>query len=737
MKAQLVVLAAALALAACAATKPKPAVVNPNKGQLAAPHRLGADNVNVAGADLLYLFDRPPEPVFTLRGVNRDVAYDVPEQYLPERYKQVAAAIAATARQNGVRLIPVPYVDLTEYEAAFADVEVALPYRDKKYSRAAPPHITIAVRFEHFFRNTTSNGELLARAVWARLRYHPEVVLDGLRANLVRKSGAQQGVQMPEVTQYHPEMFIDDKWFSKVEEEMYIVPDGQRVVIPVLRNETQTDTAEGKIWYWLEDTHLNVFHWRWHINYPPGYDDDEYVDRDRRGELFVYFHRQMLGRLNAERFANGAPRLLPLEYKEPVAEAFFPHMLDLHQRIGYPARQANTSLLPQETSIAQLDTWHDRYRQVLDQGYFVTPEGNQIELVGIKGLDTVANALEANALLSPNLDFYGTIHNQLHGVMGNAHDPLSQNFEPISTMSVLLTVRDIGFYRLHLHMDDLYEEYKTKYLQPYEKNELTWDYVTVTGVSVTSDVTKTVNELHTFWQESDLDLSLGLAYTPTGRVYGRFRHLQHERFTYQIQVTNTDLQERSGLVRLFLLMVSDENGHDLDLSFVQRFAIEMDRFEVALAPGENNIVRESTATPVTLDQDAIYSTQSTLFNARRVNQCRCGWPQTLLIPRGNETGITYKLFAMVTDYSQDRAPASADEICHDGWSFCGVPGSTYYPDKRAMGYPFDRAFPAGTTLDSFLTQSMAVQDIVIKFDDSRVDPPSALLPGAISTSWMP
>lgn len=33
-------------------------------------------------SDLLYLFDRPAEPVFTLRGLRRDTAFDVPDSYL-------------------------------------------------------------------------------------------------------------------------------------------------------------------------------------------------------------------------------------------------------------------------------------------------------------------------------------------------------------------------------------------------------------------------------------------------------------------------------------------------------------------------------------------------------------------------------------------------------------------------------------------------------------------------------
>ena len=48
-------------------------------------------------------------------------------------------------------------------------------------------------------------------------------------------------------------------------------------------------------------------------------------------------------------------------------------------------------------------------------------------LEGIRGLDIMANAVEPNGLLSPHLDYYGSIHNGLHGVLGKAHDPLGLN----------------------------------------------------------------------------------------------------------------------------------------------------------------------------------------------------------------------------------------------------------------------------------------------------------------------
>jgi hypothetical protein len=49
-------------------------------------------------------------------------------------------------------------------------------------------------------------------------------------------------------------------------------------------------------------------------------------------------------------------------------------------------------------------------------------------------------------------------------------------------------------------------------------------------------------------------------------------------------------------------------------------------------------------------------------------------------------------------------------------SFCGVRDASY-PDKRPMGYPFDRPLPAGTTVDDVVARqpNMAMREIAIRF----------------------
>ncbi len=50
--------------------------------------------------------------------------------------------------------------------------------------------------------------------------------------------------------------------------------------------------------------------------------------------------------------------------------------------------------------------------------------------------------------------------------------------------------------------------------------------------------------------------------------------------------------------------------------------------------------------------------------------------------------MTFDLFVMVTSWKEDRV--DTDDL-DQGTSYCGVKNEKY-PDKRAMGFPFDRTF---------------------------------------------
>ena len=67
--------------------------------------------------------------------------------------------------------------------------------------------------------------------------------------------------------------------------------------------------------------------------------------------------------------------------------------------------------------------------------------------------------------------------------------------------------------------------------------------------------------------------------------------------------------------------------------------------------------------------------------------CDCGWPYTLLLPRGTPEGMAFRLAVFCTDAARDLVRSSSE--C-GSMSFCGA--VERYPDTRDMGYPFSRPF---------------------------------------------
>lgn len=63
----------------------------------------------------------------------------------------------------------------------------------------------------------------------------------------------------------------------------------------------------------------------------------------------------------------------------------------------------------------------------------------------------------------------------------------------------------------------------------------------------------------------------------------------------------------------------------------------------------------------------------------------------------------------------------------NSFAYCGLQDRKY-PDKRAMGYPFDRSARDGIgSLEKFLTSNMQVQTVTIAHNDKRVETKMKLL----------
>ncbi|XP_031638947.1 phenoloxidase 2-like, partial [Contarinia nasturtii] len=500
--------------------------------------------------------------------------------------------------------------------------------------------------------------------------------------------------------------------------------------ITVPKDYTASDLEpEHRLWYFREDIGINLHHWHWHLVYP--FDgSDAVVRKDRRGELFYYMHQQIVARYNFERFSNNLPRVQRLNnFREPIAEAYFPKMDSLVASRAWPARPSNTRITDMNRELDQirfdvsdLERWTNRFVEACHQGFVMNTNGERVTLDERTGIDTLGNIMESSQL-SINRPLYGDLHNMGHVFISYSHDPDNRHLESFGVMGDSATaMRDPVFYRWHAYIDDLFQEHKQR-LPQYTTQQLDYSGIRVTGVEV-QPKRGPANTLQTFWQQSDVDLSRGLDFNPRGSVLARFTHLQHSNFEYRINITNNTGAQAMGTCRIFMAPRNDERGTPMFFRDQRQMMTEMDKFTVSLNPGDNLIRRNSTDSSVTIPFERTFRNldrnrpTAGSQNEAEFNFCGCGWPQHMLVPKGLPgTGLPVDLFVMVSNYQDDRIDQDLVGTCNDAASFCGV-RDRRYPDRRSMGYPFDRLPRTGVdSLQQFLTPNMATTQITIVHTD--------------------
>lgn len=531
------------------------------------------------------------------------------------------------------------------------------------------------------------------------------------------------------LTHYEPARKIPIPRLEEREPEKVLGTGVSAVVDEGLEGLEQTvPVVETNLNYFREDALLNEHHDHWHIVYPwggvsaTGSEEDRKI-RPRQGELFLYMHQQMLARYDAERASFGFPKVQPLsDYRAPIAETYDPR--PPLSRFYTP----RTTVVPMAADSGGYTVQHHeerrtRLEQAIADGKF------KVGAQPVDGADVVADsdllgcAIEGN-INSPSMEmipgegpsldplsFYGHLHNFGHVLISEA----VPGNNPGVMSDTATAIRDPVFYRWHRHIDDLSFAWQEKRF----KDE-PWDFkadappVSIGDSDVilvrTSDVAErwepdfdwrdygqalfggdhwsepasapATDELRTYMTQRPF------LYSDTGRqppvVFNTtLTYLEQEEFVYFLRVANPG-DERRVTVRIFI--VPEEHAND------RRMWIEMDKFRYALkADSKTVIFRPAWLASVIRKpgtKPPLYVPLRRRLGPEDVDSwCECGWPYNLLLPRGNEDGMKFRMLVMLTDWTVDTV--DAERGC-GSFSYCGARSS--YPDMRPMGYPFDRPF---------------------------------------------
>ncbi|XP_054709528.1 hemocyanin A chain-like [Uloborus diversus] len=472
---------------------------------------------------------------------------------------------------------------------------------------------------------------------------------------------------------------------------------------------------EYKLAYYREDIGVNAHHWHWHVVYPSVYDAKFFGQpKDRKGELFYYMHQQMCARYDCERLSNGLNRMVAFHNFEEPLEGYAAHLTHIASGRYYAARPNGLAMHDlRSVDVQDMERWTERILEAIHIGKVIDAEGHDIPLDEENGADIIGALIESS-VDSKNPQFYGNLHNWGHVMMAYIHDPDGRFKETPGVMNDTATsLRDPIFYRFHRFIDNVFQEYKHT-LPVYTKEKLNFQDVQVTEIKVNAKIS---NVIHTFIREDELELSHCMQFATPGSVRARYHHLDHEAFSYIITTVNNSNVEKQGTVRIFLAPKYDELGNIIPLDEQRRLFIEMDKFSIELRPGKNTLVRSSTDSSVTIS--STYTFKELLhgedMQEDRDEFCSCGWPQHLLVPKGNDKGMVFDLFVMITDAEKDKVATTGKTACTDALSYCGVMGEKY-PDKKPMGFPFDRTIVAESQ-EEFCTPNMLISNVIVRFQD--------------------
>ncbi|XP_045122313.1 hemocyanin B chain-like [Portunus trituberculatus] len=502
----------------------------------------------------------------------------------------------------------------------------------------------------------------------------------------VTHSDVMQEVVLPPLYEVTPHMFTNSEVIDKAyAAKMTQTPGDFKMTFTGSKK-----NKEQRVAYFGEDIGMNSHHVHWHMDFPFWWHGDEI---DRKGELFFWAHHQLTVRFDAERLSNYLPLVDELYWDRPIKEGFAPHT---NYKYGgeFPTRPDNKNFedVDDVARIRDMKEMESRIRDAIAHGYVDKVDGSHIDIDNDHGIDVLGAAIESSTS-SANPAYYGALHNQAHRVLGAQADPHGKFNTPPGVMEHFETAtRDPSFFRLHKYMDNIFKEHKDK-LPPYTADELKYDNVEVTDVAI--------DELSTFFEDFVFDLGNALDTTDNVDdvdVHALIPRLNHKPFHYNIHY-HADHDEKVS-IRVYLTPVRDENDIKMNIDENRWHAILVDNFWAEVKAGTHNIRRSSFDSSVTIPdrisfEELMRKTDEAVNDGLvlALNSGRsCGHPHNLLLPKGNKEGVEFWLNVHVTS-GDDAAHSDLHSNDYDSnHGYCGIQGKEY-PDKRPMGYPFDRRIP--------------------------------------------
>uniref|UniRef100_T1H3X1 Hemocyanin/hexamerin middle domain-containing protein n=1 Tax=Megaselia scalaris TaxID=36166 RepID=T1H3X1_MEGSC len=421
---------------------------------------------------------------------------------------------------------------------------------------------------------------------------------------------------------------------------------------------------EANLHYFVEDIDWNLYFYYLNIEYPFFLHGKTFKFDDRRGEYYFYCIRQILARYNAERYALGFDTISEFSWYTPVENGYKSQLVSY---TGYPysfrPNYYEYKYTGEYSAINLVETFEERFRDVIAQGFYELADGTKVYLNKPDSIEKVALLLQGS-VDSIDRKFFGswmTLYHTLLG-FGEQYDIISEDkyvsYIPNVLFNFETMMRDPLFYQIYYRLYSFFYHYKYN-LGYYKPEELKFPGVKISSV--------TVDKFETHYDLVDYDVSV----------------LLNKNYFFK------DAQKI--VIRTFIGPKFDINGHELTFSHGSQYFYEIDQFYYEAVAGKNTYNRDSThffhtrkdtTTYVELYKSVLAAVKGEYkFPIDHTVNKYCGFPEHLLLPRGQADGLPMKIYVIASPFDTAITEYSYD----DHVKYCGMPFDHY-----AYGYPLDR-----------------------------------------------
>ncbi|XP_055855823.1 larval serum protein 1 beta chain-like [Episyrphus balteatus] len=474
---------------------------------------------------------------------------------------------------------------------------------------------------------------------------------------------------------------------------------------------------ESKLSYFTEDIGLNGYWYYLNMYYSDYLYGQEYnLNKDRRGELWIYSVQQILARYYMERLSNGLGEIDELSLYGLVKTGYDPQLIAYNGN-GFTYRKNYYELESyQNLELAnRLVGVYRRIMDIIDTGKYVTKNGVEIDLTKPESIDYIGSLMQGNIdVMDKNFfgHWYALANVYLSGGQYEAFTVQPHALQNYETM-----LRDPISYLLFKKIIQVYYKFKNQ-LPSYKREELI-----IPGVQI-QDVE--VSELKTYFDLVDLDIT-NLLNEKMVFIDGKFvwdktllarqMRLNHIPYNYNIKVQSEKPQ--NVIVRTYIAPEFDEYDRKIDLLSYRENFMEIDVFTYDLPAGESIIKRSSKDvhynTNDRLSYTELYKFVMLAYEGKQglpyvVSGAHCSYPDRLALPRGWVKGMPVRLFVIISQYNGEQK----DVPKYESNLNCGIGYGDRYLDNLPLGYPFDRKIE---NIQEFYVPNMYFKNVKIYHED--------------------